>query len=58
MTTIELKEEFKPESKHWKKGYWIIPNNKPLKVIQEERDEILIEYLDASFYIPKDKFKL
>ena len=52
--TVEVNTEIQPESWAWEKGYWKIPKGHKTKVLDIEKGEeedIMIEYLDAKFYV-------
>ena len=48
-----VKRELKPESEFWETGYWTIPKNSKVEILNEEKDEYLIEYLECGFYVDK-----
>lgn len=52
--TVEVNTTIEPESEFWEKGYWKIPKGYKTKVLDIEKGEeedILIEYIDATFYV-------
>lgn len=52
--TVEVNTEIQPECWAWKKGYWKIPKGYKTKVLDIEKDQdedIMIEYIDAKFYV-------
>jgi hypothetical protein len=52
--TVEVNTTIEPESEFWGKGYWKIPKGYKTKVLDIEKGEeedILIEYIDATFYV-------
>lgn len=51
---VEVNTEIQPESWAWEKGYWKIPKGYKTKVLDIEKDQdedIMIEYIDAKFYV-------
>jgi len=50
--TVEANTEIEPESEFWEKGYWKIRKGYKTKVLDIDKEEgILIEYIDAKFYV-------
>lgn len=52
--TVEVNTTIEPESEFWVKGYWKIPKGYKTKVLyieKGEEEDILIEYIDATFYV-------
>jgi len=51
---VEVNTEIQPESWAWEKGYWKIPKGYKTKILDIEKcedEEILIEYIEATFYV-------
>jgi hypothetical protein len=51
---VEVNTMIEPKSEFWENGYWKIPKGYKTKVLDIEKGEeedILIEYIDATFYV-------